>query len=269
MTDKLLVNAENLHFGYQSQQKILHGINLTIPYGKVVAIMGPSGTGKTTLLRLISKQVNPVLGKITVFNHDLAQISRTNLYQLRKKMGMLFQGGALFTHLNVYENVAYPLREHTNFPEALIKTLVLLKLQMVGLRGAYRLMPSELSGGMVRRVALARAIALDPDLMMYDEPFAGQDPITKGVLCKLIRTLHDALKLTTVIVSHDVPETLNIADIVYIVAHGVVLGYGTPQEIKHHPAKDIQQFIAGLPYGPVPFNYPAPNVQEDFLGMRN
>jgi phospholipid/cholesterol/gamma-HCH transport system ATP-binding protein len=262
-----LVELANVRFAYDFKQPILQGVTLQIPPGKIVAIMGPSGTGKTTLLKLISGQAIPSSGVVRVFGEDLSGMSEANLYRLRQRMGMLFQGGALFTHLSVYENVAYPLREHTNLTEQLLRSLVLLKLQMVGLRGACNMMPHDLSGGMVRRVALARAIALDPELIIYDEPFAGQDPITKGVLIKLIKTLNN-LGATTIIVSHDVPEILQIADIVYIVAEGVVIAVGTPQQIIEHEAPAIKQFIAGLPDGKVPFHYPAPLLAQDFLGER-
>lgn len=256
-----LVEIKELHFN-RLGRKIFQGVNMTIPQGKVVAIMGPSGTGKTTLLRLIGGQLSPDQGQIVVDGHDIQTLNRSKLYQLRKRMGMLFQSGGLFTHLNVFENVAFPLREHTRLSSAMIYDLVLLKLQMVGLRGAADLMPSELSGGMSRRVALARAIALDPQLIMYDEPLSGQDPITKGVLLKLIRTLNDALKLTTIIVSHDVKETLSIADYVYVISDTKLIGEGTPDALEHHPSEQLQQFLHGLPDGPVPFHYPAKPLEE-------
>lgn len=244
---------------------VFQDVDIVIPRGKVTAIMGPSGTGKTTLLRLIGGQLAPTAGEIRVDNQVVHNLSHQDLYHLRKRMGMLFQSGGLFTHLNVFENVAFPLREHTNLSESMIHTLVLMKLQMVGLRGARDLMPSELSGGMARRVALARAIILDPSLIMYDEPFTGQDPISMGVLIKLIRTMNDALKLTSVIVSHDVHETLSISDYVYIIADKQIIGHGTPREIMQNNSKQLQQFIQGLPDGPVPFDYPAPGLAQDFL----
>jgi phospholipid/cholesterol/gamma-HCH transport system ATP-binding protein len=259
-----LVEIKDLHFQHYNRA-IFRGINLLIPTGKVVAIMGPSGTGKTTLLRLIGGQLKPTQGSIKVANTDVTRISRHELYKLRKQMGMLFQSGGLFTHLNVFENVAFPLREHTQLSESMICSLVLMKLQMVGLRGARHLMPSELSGGMARRVALARAIALDPQLIMYDEPFSGQDPISMGVLVKLIRTLNDVLGLTTIIVSHDVQETLSIADYVYVIADGKLIGEGTPQVIRHDPSPQLQQFLQGLPDGAVPFHYPAANFADDLM----
>jgi phospholipid/cholesterol/gamma-HCH transport system ATP-binding protein len=262
-----LVEIQDLHFNYNGKKAIFKGIDLTIPRGKVTTIMGPSGTGKTTLLRLIGGQNQPSSGKIQVAGQELTSLSRSALYQLRKKMGMLFQAGGLFTHLSVFENVAFPLREHTKLPESMIRTLVLLKLEMVGLRGAQHLMPSELSGGMSRRVALARAIALDPEFIMYDEPLTGQDPITKGVLVKLIRTLNDTLGLTSVIVSHDVPEMLSISDYVYVISGGKVIGQGPPEAIQQETALQVKQFINGLPDGPVPFHYPAVPLQEDLMGV--
>jgi phospholipid/cholesterol/gamma-HCH transport system ATP-binding protein len=260
-----LVEISNLHFQHNSRA-VFRGVDINIPHGKVTAIMGPSGTGKTTLLRLIGGQLSPTEGKIAVSGQNIHNISHHELYQLRKRMGMLFQSGGLFTHLNVFENVAFPLREHTKLSNAMIRSLVLMKLEMVGLRGAHLLMPSELSGGMARRVALARAIALDPDLIMYDEPFSGQDPISMGVLLKLIRTINDALGLTTIIVSHDVHETLSIADYVYVIADGKIIGQGTPASIANDKLGQLNQFIHGLPDGPVPFHYPATSLQQDLLG---
>jgi len=263
-----LIEIQDLHFHYQSHKPIFQGVNVTLQKGKITTIMGPSGTGKTTLLRLIGGQCQPTQGKVLVDRQNVSALSRKELYQLRKKMGMLFQSGGLFTHLSVFENVAFPLREHTSLSESLIKTLVLMKLQMVGLRGAHDLMPNELSGGMARRVALARAIALDPQLIMYDEPLSGQDPITKGVLLKLIRTLNDTLGLTSIIVSHDVNETLSISDEVYVLSQGKIIGQGTPQVIREETSSEVRQFIEGLPDGPVPFHYPAPSLTEDFIGHK-
>lgn len=260
-----LVEISGMSFQHESGKVVFHDVELVIPRGKITAIMGPSGTGKTTLLRLIGGQLAPTTGTVRVAGSLIHDLSRRELYQLRKRMGMLFQEGGLFTHLNVFENVAFPLREHTRLSESLIRTIVLMKLQMVGLRGAYKLMPNELSGGMARRVALARAIALDPELIMYDEPFTGQDPISMGVLTKLVRTLNDALGLTSVIVSHDVQETMQIADYVYVVADKHVIGHGTPNEVMHHSSLQLQQFIQGLPDGPVPFDYPAKPLADDFL----
>lgn len=260
-----LITASNLSFD-RNDRKIFAGVNLEIPRGKVVAIMGPSGCGKTTLLRLIGGQLKPTTGEVTVDDQIIHTLSRKKLYQARRKMGMLFQSGALFTHLNVFENVAFPLREHTKLPEVIIRDIVLMKLHAVGLRGARDLMPSELSGGMTRRVALARAIALDPQLIMYDEPFTGLDPIAMGVIAKLIRELNDALGLTTVLVSHDVDVTARIADYVYMIADGRIIGQGDPQKLKSDQNPQVQQFIQGLPDGVVPFHFPAPNYAEDLLG---
>ncbi|OGT53350.1 MAG: ABC transporter ATP-binding protein [Gammaproteobacteria bacterium RIFCSPHIGHO2_12_FULL_42_13] len=260
-----LVEIGQLSFQHENGRAIFDSVDICIPRGKITAIMGPSGTGKTTLLRLVGGQLSPTRGYITVAGRNVHQLSRRALYQLRMQMGMLFQSGGLFTHCNVFENVAFPLREHTRLTDSMIHSLVLMKLQMVGLRGAADLMPNVLSGGMARRVALARAIAMDPELIMYDEPFTGQDPISMGVLIKLIRTLNDALGLTSVIVSHDVQETLSISDYVYIIADGKVVGQGTPQEVQSHPSEQLQQFIKGLPDGPVPFDYPAKRLKDDFL----
>ena len=260
-----LVEISKMSFSHENGTSVFQDINIVIPRGKITAIMGPSGTGKTTLLRLIGGQLMPQKGEIKVFNKVIHQLSRKALYEERKRMGMLFQTGGLFTHLNVFENVAFPLREHTRLSDSMIRTLVLMKLQMVGLRGAVHLLPSELSGGMGRRVALARAIALDPALIMYDEPFTGQDPISMGILVKLIHTLNHALGLTSVIVSHDVKETLSIADYVYIIAGKKVIGEGKPQSIFSDSSIQLQQFIQGLPDGPVPFHYEAIPLRDDFL----
>lgn len=260
-----LVEINKMSFRHENGRAIFSDVDICIPQGKVTAIMGPSGTGKTTLLRLIGGQLAPTRGNILVDGQNIHQLSTKDLYQARKRMGLLFQSGGLFTDMNVFENVAFALREHTPLSESMIHTLVLMKLQMVGLRGAHKLMPSELSGGMARRVALARAIALDPALIMYDEPFTGQDPISMGVLVKLIRTLNDALGLTSIIVSHDVQETLDIADYVYIIANKKIIAEGTPADIRNQQSPQLQQFIQGLPDGPVPFDYPANTLAEDFL----
>jgi phospholipid/cholesterol/gamma-HCH transport system ATP-binding protein len=260
-----LVEIRKMSFCHENGRIVFEDVDIVIPRGKVTAIMGPSGTGKTTLLRLMGGQLTPSKGEVRVEGEIIHQLSYRKLYQLRKQMGMLFQLGGLFTHLNVFENVAFPLREHTKLSESMIHTLVMMKLQMVGLRGTWSLQPSELSGGMARRVALARAIALDPKLIMYDEPFTGQDPISMGVLIKLIRTLNDALGLTSVIVSHDVQEALSIADYAYVISDKKVVGQGTPDEILHGSSKQLQQFIQGLPDGPVAFDYPAKSLREDFL----
>lgn len=260
-----LVEISQMSFQHENGRAVFQDVDIIIPRGKITAIMGPSGTGKTTLLRLIGGQLTPTAGQVMVGGTNIHRLSRKNLYQLRKRMGMLFQASGLFTHLNVYENVAFPLREHTKLSESMIHTLVLMKLQMVGLRGTTHLMPSELSGGMARRVALARAISLDPELIMYDEPFTGQDPISMGVLVKLIRTLNNALGLTSVIVSHDVQETLSIADYVYVISDKKIIGHGSADSILNNASPQLQQFIKGLPDGPVPFDYPAKPLAQDFL----
>src|SRR3990167_1260371 len=264
-----IVEISQMSFSYGNGRAVFQDVNLMIPRGKITAIMGPSGTGKTTLLRLICCQLLCTKGSIGVDQQEISTLSHRKLYALRKRMGMLFQTSGLFTHLNVFENVAFPLREHTPLSPSMIHTLVLMKLQMVGLRGAIHLMPHELSGGMARRVALARAIALDPALIMYDEPFTGQDPISMGVLVKLIRTLNDALDMTSIIVSHDVQETLNIADNVYVIADRKVIAHGNAESIRHHHSKKLQQFIQGLADGPVPFDYPAIPLEQDFLQGNN
>lgn len=260
-----LIEIKNMSFHHENGKAVFQDVDIVIPRGKITAIMGPSGTGKTTLLRLIGAQIAPTKGQVMVEGQDIHRLSQKDLYKARKRMGMLFQSGGLFTHLNVFENVAFPLREHTNLSNELIHTIVLIKLQMVGLRGTSHLMPNELSGGMARRVALARAIALDPQLIMYDEPFTGQDPISMGVLVKLIRTLNDALGLTSIIVSHDVQETLGIADYVYIIADKKIVGHGTPDAILNNSTMQLQQFIKGLPDGPVPFHYPAVSLEQELL----
>ncbi|HET8702048.1 MAG TPA: ABC transporter ATP-binding protein [Nitrococcus sp.] len=261
----LLVEIENLHFSHGTRQ-VFAGVNIGIRRGEVTAIMGPSGTGKTTLLRLIGGQLRPDAGQIRVDGVDVHTLKRGPLYQLRKRMGMLFQSGALFTHLSCFENVAFPLREHTRLPETLIRHLVLLKLEAVGLRGARDLYPTELSGGMARRVALARAIALDPMMVMYDEPFSGQDPITMGILVRLIRLLNDALGLTSIIVSHDVAETAEIADRIHMISAGKVVESGPPQALRDSRSAWVHQFLNALPDGPVPFHYPASPLVEDLFG---
>jgi phospholipid/cholesterol/gamma-HCH transport system ATP-binding protein len=260
-----LVEISQMSFRHENGKTVFQDVDIVIPRGKVTAIMGPSGTGKTTLLRLIGGQLAPTSGKVMVAGQPIHDLSHKKLYQLRKRMGMLFQQGGLFTHLNVYQNVAFPLLEHTKLSASMIHTLVLMKLQMVGLRGASHLMPNELSGGMARRVALARAIALDPELIMYDEPFTGQDPISMGVLVKLVKTLNNSLNLTSIIVSHDVQETMQIADYVYVIVDKKVVGHGTPESISLSTSSELQQFIQGLPDGPVPFDYPATPLVHDFL----
>lgn len=262
-TDDYVV-VDNLHFK-RGERFIYKGLNIRIRRGQVTAIMGPSGCGKTTLLSLIGGQLKPESGTVIVDGQDVNKLNRKQLMAERRKMGLLFQSGALFTDLSVYENVAFPLRVHTKLPESMIHDLVLMKLQAVGLRGARDLMPSELSGGMTRRAALARTIVLDPQLLMYDEPFSGQDPIFMGTLKEMIRNLNDSMGLTSIIVSHDVPETASIADYMYIIANGVVIGEGTPDEIMNSKDELINQFIQGLPDGPVPFHHPAAPIADDFL----
>ena len=259
-----LVEIRGLRFR-RGERVVFGGVDLDIVRGKVTAIMGPSGTGKTTLLRLIGGQLRPDRGTIVVDGHNVHALKRAQLYELRKRMGMLFQSGALLTDLSVFDNVAFPLREHTRLPESMIRTLVLMKLEAVGLRGAQDLMPSALSGGMARRVALARAIALDPMMIMYDEPFTGQDPISVGVIMQLIRLLNDALGLTSVLVSHDVQETAAIADYIYILSEGQVVEHGTPEALGRSSSPSVQQFMQGQPDGPVPFHYPAPDYAQDLL----
>jgi len=231
--------------------------------------MGPSGSGKTTLLRLIGGQLTPDEGEVWVEGLRVQNLNRQALYQLRRRMGMLFQSGALFSDMTVFDNVAFPLREHSGLPEFMIRDLVLMKLQAVGLRGAWHLMPSALSGGMARRVALARAIALDPSLLMFDEPFAGQDPISMGVLVKLIETLNKTLGVTIIIVSHDVDETLSIVDTAYLISEARVIESGTPQQLRNASNPWVQQFLRGLPDGPVPFHYPAENYAEALWGSQS
>lgn len=262
MQNNNIIEINNLSFRRNSKV-IFDDANLSIPRGKITAIMGPSGCGKTTLLRLIGGQITPDEGSILINNKDITTASKSELYSIRERMGMLFQSGALFTDLSVFENVAFPLREHTNLSENMIRDLVLMKLEAVGLRGAYSLMPNELSGGMGRRVALARAIALDPDFIMYDEPFTGQDPISLGVIVRLIRLLNDALGMTSILVSHDIHETIGIADQVYLISNGKVLGAGKPEDLMHSKDDWVRQFMQGLPDGPVPFHYPARKYAED------
>jgi len=260
----VLVKVRGLSFS-RGSRKIFDGIDLDIRRGQVTAIMGPSGTGKTTLLKLIGGQLRPNQGTIEVDGQNVHRLRRSALFELRKRMGMLFQSGALLTDINVFDNVAFPVREHTKLPEALVRDLVLMKLEAVGLRGARDLMPSELSGGMARRVALARAIVLDPMMIMYDEPFTGQDPISKGVLVELIHKLNDALGLTSVVVSHDVSETAAIADYIYVLSGGKVVGQGTPAALARSDSDWVQQFMNAQPDGPVPFHYPAQDYVADLM----
>lgn len=260
-----LVEIKNITFK-REDRVIYNDISLSIPKGKVTAIMGPSGIGKTTLLRLIGGQIRPETGQILFDGHNIPALSRSELYQVRKRMSMLFQSGALFSDMSVYENIAFPIREHTQLSENIIEKMVLMKLEAVGLRGARNLKPSELSGGMARRAALARAIALDPELILYDEPFAGQDPISMGVIVRLISSLNKALGLTSVVVSHDVPEVMSIADYIYIIAEQKIIGHGTPDEIAKQTSPLVQQFVKGEADGPVPFHYKAAPYQDELIG---
>ena len=258
-----LVELRDICFGY-GERRILDGISLTVPRGKVTALMGASGGGKTTVLRLIGGQYRAQSGSLTFDGQEVASLNSDDLYAVRRRMGMLFQFGALFTDLSVFDNVAFPLREHTDLSESMIRDIVLMKLQAVGLRGARDLMPSEVSGGMARRVALARAMALDPQLIMYDEPFAGLDPISLGTAARLIRQLNDTLGLTSIIVSHDLDETFHIADQVIVLANGKIAAQGTPEQVRHSHDPLVKQFVTAAPDGPVQFHYPGPSVVQDF-----
>ena len=258
-----LVELRDIRFGY-GERVILDGISLTVPRGKVTALMGASGGGKTTVMRLIGGQYRAQSGSLTFDGQEVATLDAQGLYAIRRRMGMLFQFGALFTDLSVFDNVAFPLREHTDLSESMIRDIVLMKLEAVGLRGARDLMPSEVSGGMARRVALARAMALDPELIMYDEPFAGLDPISLGTAARLIRQLNDALGLTSIIVSHDLEETFHIADQVIVLANGKIAAQGTPDEVRQSTDPLVQQFVTAAPDGPVRFHYPGPSVADDF-----
>ncbi|MGB0936787.1 MAG: phospholipid ABC transporter ATP-binding protein MlaF [Colwellia sp.] len=261
---KTLVDVKNLTFK-RGERVIYDDISMSIEQGKVTAIMGPSGIGKTTLLRLMGGQIKPDSGSIHFKGNNIPALSRNDLYKVRKDIGMLFQSGALFTDMSVFDNIAFPIREHSQLPESLIEKIVLMKLEAVGLRGARDLHPSELSGGMARRVALARSIALDPELILYDEPFAGQDPISMGVIVRLIRSLNDSLELTSVVVTHDVPEVLSIADYIYIIADKKIIGQGTPEQIKADQSPLVKQFVQGEADGPVPFHYPANDYKDELV----
>lgn len=264
-----IVDITGVHFGFSSRP-LYQDVNIRIPRGKVTVIMGPSGCGKSTLLGLIGGRLRPSSGRIEFDGAEVEQRQRKSLYELRKRMGMMFQHSALLTDLSVFENIAFPLREHTDLPEELIHHVVLMKLEMVGLRGARDLYPDELSGGMARRVALARAIVMDPDLVMYDEPFTGLDPISKGIVVKLIRELNDALNMSSIVVTHDVDDGLSIADYVYLLGNGGVLGQGTTAEIQNSGNQQITQFLRGLPDGPVPYHYPSDvGYQDDLLGQES
>ena len=258
-----LVELRDIHFGY-GDRPVLEGVSLQVPRGKVTALMGASGGGKTTVLRLIGGQHRAQSGAVLFEQQDIGRLNKEQLYQARRRMGMLFQFGALFTDMSVFDNVAFPLREHTALPQAMVRDIVLMKLQAVGLRGARDLMPSQISGGMARRVALARAMVLDPELMMYDEPFAGLDPISLGTAARLIRQLNDTLGLTSIVVSHDLEETFHIADQVVILANGRIAAQGTPAQVRASTDPLVQQFVSAAPDGPVRFHYPAAEALEDF-----
>jgi phospholipid/cholesterol/gamma-HCH transport system ATP-binding protein len=264
-----IVEIRNLDYAVNGNRPVFAGLDMDIPRGRITAVMGPSGTGKTTLLRLITGQVRADSGSVMVAGQELRDMRRADLYVLRRRMGMLFQNGALLTDLSVFENVAFPLREHTDLPEQLIRQLVLTKLQAVGLRGAAELMPAELSGGMSRRVALARAIVMDPEILIYDEPFVGLDPISLGVILRLIRRLNDALGITSIVVSHDVQEISTVADVVFLLSGGKVVARGTPQELQSFPSDVVRQFIGGLADGPVPFHFPAPDYFSELLSRED
>lgn len=265
MSTTSLLSIKGLHFSF-GERAIADGLNIEVARGKITTIMGPSGTGKTTLLRLIGGQLVPQRGDILFDGISIPRLSKKKLLEVRKNMGLLFQAGALFTGLNVYDNVAFPLREHTALSEQMIRYLVLAKLEAVGLRGAAKLMPSQLSGGMARRVALARAVALDPRLMMYDEPFVGQDPITMAVIARLIKLLNDNLAMTSIIVSHDVHEVMAISDYIYMVADGQVIAHGSPEQLSNSDSPWAQQFLHAEADGPVSFQYPARDYRQDLFG---
>jgi phospholipid/cholesterol/gamma-HCH transport system ATP-binding protein len=260
-----VIEVSDVHYS-AGGRKIFDGLTLTARRGRITAFMGPSGTGKTTLLRLITGQAVAESGSVKVWGEEVSRLSSRELFALRQRMGMLFQNGALLTDEDVYENVAFPLRAHTKLPEPLIRQLVLTKLHAVGLRGAARLMPAELSGGMARRVALARAIVMDPDILIYDEPFVGLDPISMGVICRLIKQMNDALGITSIVVSHDVQELSSIAHDSFLLSGGKVVAAGTPDELSRSNLPEVKQFMGGIDDGPVPFHYPAPDYAADLLG---
>ncbi len=263
--DDIVVDAQDVHYSIGGRE-IFSGLTLRARRGRITAVMGPSGTGKTTLLRLITAQAYPDSGRVSVWGRDVSELRSREIFAMRTRMGMLFQNGALLTDIDVFENVAFPLREHTSLPEPLIRDIVLTKLQAVGLRGAAELMPAELSGGMARRVALARAIVMDPELLIYDEPFVGLDPIALGVILRLIQKMNEALGLTSIVVSHDVHELETIADDSYLISEGRVVASGTPQELGSGGSPIVRQFMSGNPDGPVPFHYPAPDYATELLG---
>lgn len=261
-----VVEIKDISFSY-GDRLIVDNLSLTIPRSKIVAIMGGSGCGKTTLLNLIGGRIKPDAGSLMVDGLSVPDLSKKELFALRKRMGMLFQSGALLTDLSLFENVAFPIREHTQLPESLLRKVVLMKLERVGLRGAWRLMPSELSGGMQRRAALARAIALEPMMIMYDEPFTGLDPISKGIIAKLIKELNQVLGITSIVVSHDVADTCAISDYAYLMGEGRIIGEGLPAELQQSGSDHVRQFMEGLPDGPVPYQYPAPDYIKDLLAL--
>ena len=265
-SDDVVVAVRDVHYSVDGRP-IFSGLNLTIRRGRITAIMGPSGTGKTTLLKLITAQIQPDRGQVIVFGQDLATLPKPEIYAVRKRMGMLFQNGALLTDMTVFENVAFPVREHTDLTESLIKLLVLTKLEAVGLRGAAQLSPAELSGGMARRVALARAIVMDPDFLIYDEPFVGLDPISLGFILRLVKQMNTALGITSIVVSHDVQELSTIADDSYLLERGKVAAAGSPQELAQSDSPAVHQFMAGSAEGPVRFHYPAPDYMQELLSV--
>jgi phospholipid/cholesterol/gamma-HCH transport system ATP-binding protein len=262
-----IVEIDKVSFGYDAARPVLHGVSMRIEPGRVIGIMGQSGCGKTTLLRIIAGWLKASAGTARVLGQSVSELDSDGIYALRRKMGMLFQFGALFTDMTVFDNVAFQMREHTNLPPDLVHDLVMMKLEAVGLRGAAHRMPSELSGGMARRVALARAVALDPQLMLYDEPLTGLDPISLGVIARLIRTLNDSLGQTSIVVSHDVEECFDIVDYVYFVSAGRVVAEGTPDELRRSAEPFVDQFVLGKPDGPIPFHYPAPDYEADLQAV--
>ena len=262
--DAAVVEVHDVHYS-RGTRPIFSGVNMRVGRGSITAVMGPSGTGKTTLLRLMMGQILPDAGKVTTFGQDVATLNRAQIYRLRQRVGMLFQNGALITDMSVFENVAFPVREHANLPEGVLRELVLMKLQAVGLRGAAELMPGELSGGMARRVALARAIVMDPEVLIYDEPFVGLDPISMGVIVRLIQSLNQTLGITSILVSHDVREISAIADFTYLLSEGKVVAEGSPSDLNAAQQDVVKQFMSGAADGPVPFHYPAPDYFEQLL----
>lgn len=263
-----LASLKNVSFSYNGTREILKNISLEIPRGKITAIMGGSGSGKTTVLRLISGQIAPTKGELNVFDIDMSKIRNDKLNELRKQMGMLFQFGALFTDMSVYNNVAFPIIEHSNLPKEIIENIVAMKLEAVGLNGTQKLMPNELSGGMARRVALARAMAMDPELMIYDEPFTGLDPISLNTIAMLIKKLNTSLEQTSILVTHDIPATMEIADYVYFMSNGQVIAHGTPEEIKNTTNQSVKQFINGEIHGPFAYKYQSNTSYESILGIK-